>query len=114
MALPKPGDWRQFCILLARLHSRPLDLSRPPWEAYIIEGLDNINGLPAGRFALHMKMHHSAIDGATGNQMIEALHDLTPNLKEQSAVDTWQPESEAANIKKLGLAYMKLFKSPGH
>jgi len=112
MALPKPGDWRQFCILLARLHSRPLDLSRPPWEAYIIEGLDNINGLPAGSFALYMKIHHSAIDGATGNQMIEALHDLAPRLKKKPPVDTWQPESEPANVKKLGLAYMKLFKSP--
>src|SRR5210317_720660 len=76
IALPKPGDWRQFHILLARLHSRPVDLSRPPWEAYIIEGLDNIEGLPPGCFAMYMKIHHSAIDGATGNQIVEALHDL--------------------------------------
>ena len=41
IALPKPGDWRQFYIQLSRLHSRPLDLSRPPWEVYVIEGLDN-------------------------------------------------------------------------
>ena len=32
IALPRPGDWRQFCIQAARLHSRPLDLSRPLWE----------------------------------------------------------------------------------
>jgi len=93
MALPKPGDWRQFCILIARLHSRALDLSRPPWEAYIIEGLDNIPGLPPGSFALYMKIHHCAIDGATGNQIVEALHDLEqgpPQIRE----DVWCGEPD--------------------
>lgn len=92
LALPKPGDWRQFCILISRLHSRPLDMSRPPWEAYIIEGLDNIPGLPPGSFAMYMKIHHSAIDGATGNQIIEALHDLQPDAPPLDAPAPWQPE----------------------
>ncbi|MCK7496731.1 MAG: wax ester/triacylglycerol synthase family O-acyltransferase [Comamonadaceae bacterium] len=26
IALPKPGDWRQFCIQASRIHARPLDL----------------------------------------------------------------------------------------
>lgn len=94
LALPKPGDWRQFCILLARLHSRPLDLSRPPWEAYIIEGLDNIEGLPPGSFAMYLKIHHSAIDGATGNQIVEALHDLSPESRSLTTADLWQPEAK--------------------
>jgi WS/DGAT/MGAT family acyltransferase len=93
MALPKPGDWRQFCILIARLHSRALDLSRPPWEAYIIEGLDNIPGLPPGSFALYMKIHHCAIDGATGNQIVEALHDLDSGPPSPRA-DTWAGEPD--------------------
>ena len=92
LALPKPGDWRQFCILVSRLHSRPLDMSRPPWEAYIIEGLDNIPGLPPGSFAMYMKIHHSAIDGATGNQIVEALHDLVPDAPAVETPDPWQPE----------------------
>jgi len=92
LALPKPGDWRQLCILISRLHSRPLDMSRPPWEAYIIEGLDNIPGLPPGSFAMYMKIHHSAIDGATGNQIIEALHDLQPDAPPVNTPDLWQPE----------------------
>ncbi|HEY0915412.1 MAG TPA: wax ester/triacylglycerol synthase domain-containing protein, partial [Solimonas sp.] len=92
LALPKPGDWRQFCILISRLHGRPLDMSRPPWEAYIIEGLDNIPGLPPGSFAMYMKIHHSAIDGATGNQIIEALHDLQPDAPPVNTPDLWQPE----------------------
>ena len=39
IALPKPGDWRQLCIQVARLHARPMDLSKPLWEFTIIEGL---------------------------------------------------------------------------
>ena len=48
IALPAPGDWRQFCIQAARLHARPLDLSRPLWEMYVIEGLDDVEGVPKG------------------------------------------------------------------
>ena len=48
IALPKPGDWRQLCIQAARLHARELDLDRPLWEFYVIEGLDNVEGVPPG------------------------------------------------------------------
>ena len=53
IALPHPGDWRQLCIQVARLHSRHLDLSRPLWELYVIEGLDNVEGVPPGRLRHH-------------------------------------------------------------
>jgi len=79
IALPAPGDWRQLCIQVARLHSRPLDMSRPLWEAYIIEGLDNIPDLPAGCFAVYTKMHHALVDGAGGSSFMAALHDLQAN-----------------------------------
>ena len=78
IALPAPGDWRQLCIQVARLHSRPLDMSRPLWEAYIIEGLDNIPNLPAGCFAVYTKMHHALLDGAGGSSFMSALHDPQP------------------------------------
>ena len=79
IALPAPGDWRQLCIQVARLHSRPLDMSRPLWEAYIIEGLDNIPNLPAGCFAVYTKMHHALVDGAGGSSFMAAMHDLQAN-----------------------------------
>ena len=89
IALPEPGDWRQLCIQVARLHSRPLDMSRPLWEAYIIEGLDNIPNLPEGCFAVYTKMHHSLVDGAGGSSFMAVLHDLTANPG-----DGAEPETE--------------------
>ena len=77
IALPQPGDWRQLCIQVARLHSRPLDRSRPLWEAYVIEGLHNIPGVPKGSFALYSKMHHALIDGESGTELLKALHSVT-------------------------------------
>ncbi|WP_422420565.1 wax ester/triacylglycerol synthase family O-acyltransferase [Pseudomonas sp. GZD-222] len=75
-ALPKPGDWRQFCILVSRIHARSVDLSRAPWEMYVIEGLDNIEGIPKGSFAILTKSHHAAMDGAAAAELTWALHDL--------------------------------------
>ena len=78
VALPHPGDWRQLCIQVARIHSRPLDRSKPLWEAYVIEGLHNIAGVPKGSFALYTKMHHAIIDGESGTELLKALHSINP------------------------------------
>jgi diacylglycerol O-acyltransferase len=80
LALPHPGDWRQLMIQIARIHSRPLDRSKPLWEAYIIEGLDSIPGLPEGCFALYLKLHHALVDGEAAAQLIGSLHTLTPDF----------------------------------
>jgi WS/DGAT/MGAT family acyltransferase len=84
IALPAPGDWRQLCIQVARLHSRPLDRSRPLWEMYVIEGLDNVKGYPPGCFAIFTKMHHAAVDGASGMEITAALHDLSPDAHQNA------------------------------
>ncbi len=77
IALPKPGDWRQFCIQVSRIHARPLDLDRPLWEIYVIEGLDSFLDLPAGSFALLTKTHHAAVDPAFSNELTALLHDAS-------------------------------------
>ena len=79
LALPQPGDWRQLCIQVARMHARPLDMARPLWECNIIEGLNNIEGCPEGSFAFYLKIHHSMVDGDLGQRILAVLHDLEPN-----------------------------------
>lgn len=78
MGLPEPSDWRQLMIQVARLHSHPLDRSRPLWEVYVIEGLDNIPNLPKGAFAIFLKIHHAVVDGMAAIHLLTHLHTLTP------------------------------------
>lgn len=98
VALPKPGDWRQLCIQAARVFARPLDLSRPPWEVTVVEGLDNIPGVPKGSYAMLTKVHHSAIDGVSGVDMMNALHTMTIDQDAPLPPDTWRPEADPSQI----------------
>jgi diacylglycerol O-acyltransferase / wax synthase len=71
-ALPPPGDDRTLAETAARLFGRPLDRGRPLWEFYVI------HGLPEGRVAILTKIHHSAVDGISGNEIMAALLDPEP------------------------------------
>jgi diacylglycerol O-acyltransferase / wax synthase len=79
IALPQPGDWRQLCIQVARLHGRQIDLRRPPWEMTVIEGLNSIPGVPPGSFAISLKLHHCVVDGMESVELMAAMHDLAPD-----------------------------------
>ncbi len=92
IALPAPGDWRQFCIQASRIHARALDLHRPLWEIYVIEGLDSIVDLPPGSFALLTKIHHAAIDVESHNEIVEVLHDTTRRPPRPEPPEPWFPE----------------------
>jgi len=100
IALPQPGDWRQLCIQVARIHARRLDLSKPLWEMYVIEGLDEIELLPPGSFALFTKIHHAAIDGVSGAEILAAIHDVAPEAQPDSPAHDWRPE-RAPNLVEL-------------
>jgi diacylglycerol O-acyltransferase / wax synthase len=71
-ALPPPGDDRTLAETAARLFGRPLDRGRPLWEFYVI------HGLPEGRVAILTKIHHAAVDGISGNEIMAALLDPEP------------------------------------
>ncbi|HSN70342.1 MAG TPA: wax ester/triacylglycerol synthase domain-containing protein, partial [Steroidobacteraceae bacterium] len=100
IALPEPGDWRQFCIQASRIHARPLDMTRPLWELYLVEGLDSIDGLPRHSFAILCKVHHAAIHLAEGADLAVLLHDAEPQAGKPSPPEPWFPDEppEAAPI----------------
>ena len=75
-ALPYPGGERELGVLVARMHSHPLDLSRPLWECHLIEGLEG------GRFALYFKAHHCAIDGMGAVGMVRKWLSVDPTHME--------------------------------
>ena len=92
IGLPQPGDWRQLCIQIARLHARQIDLRRPPWEITVIEGLNSVPEVPKGSFAMALKLHHCAVDGMASVQMIAAMHDLAADSPRPAGPDSpWRP-----------------------
>ncbi|MBT9256925.1 wax ester/triacylglycerol synthase family O-acyltransferase [Phycicoccus sp. MAQZ13P-2] len=64
-ALPSGGGERELGVLVSRLHSNQLDFRRPPWELTFIEGV------APGQFAVYTKIHHSLVDGYTGNRLLQ-------------------------------------------
>ena len=111
IALPKPGDWRQFCIQASRIHSRALDLHRPLWEIYVIEGLDSFLDLPVGSFALLTKVH-AAIDLANRNEIVDVLHDMTPVSPAPAPPEPWFPERAPGAIALMCRGALHTLRSP--
>ncbi len=112
VALPAPGDWRQLCIQAARIFARPLDLERPPWEFTVVEGLDNVAGLPKGCYAYITKVHHAALDGMSGIDLMEATHTLTPDGPPPSGPDDWAPDKVPNPVELLGKSYFNAIANP--
>jgi WS/DGAT/MGAT family acyltransferase len=71
-ALPAPGGPAELAQFTADVGARPLDRSRPLWELWYVDGVEG------GRVALVTKVHHAAIDGMSGTELIAALYDLEP------------------------------------
>ena len=112
IALPEPRDWRQLCILVARIHSRRLDLSRPPWEMYLVEGLDNIKGIPKGAYAIIAKYHHAAVDGVSGTEIVSGLHSTTPEFDASPELEQWEPEPEPSWLSLMARAAVNNIRQP--
>ncbi len=112
IALPRPGDWRQFCIQASRIHARALDLQRPLWEIYVIEGLDGLLNLPSGSFALLVKMHHAAIDLEHSNALLELLHDTTPIPRAAPPAQPWFPDAPPGPFSMLARGLVRTLTSP--
>jgi diacylglycerol O-acyltransferase / wax synthase len=112
VALPKPGDRRQLCIQAARIFSRPLDLARPPWEFTVVEGLDQVEGIPKGCYAFVTKVHHAAIDGVSGVDLLEAVHSLSPDTTPPDIQDDWQPEEVPSAVNLLARGWFNAVTNP--
>lgn len=69
-ALPSPGGIGELASFVGEVCGRQLDRRRPLWEMYVVEGLEG------RRIALLTKIHHSAIDGVSGAELLAHLFDL--------------------------------------
>ncbi|MEZ5373842.1 MAG: wax ester/triacylglycerol synthase family O-acyltransferase [Microthrixaceae bacterium] len=83
---PEPGGRRELADLAARIASVPLDRNKPLWEIWVIEGLKQ------NRVGVVTKVHHSAIDGASGAEIMTTLYDLAPEGTDIPPPEPHEPE----------------------
>src|SRR3954451_5700775 len=68
-ALPSPGGELQLRNLTGRIMSQQLDRTKPLWEMWMVEGLED------GHWALISKSHHAMVDGVSGTDLLAVLLD---------------------------------------
>ena len=83
LAVPSPGRMDQLYELISFVNAPILDRSRPLWECYVIEGVEQ------NRFAILFKVHHALIDGLGGMKLFEKSLNTRANSREFKTV--WQP-----------------------
>ncbi len=106
-ALPAPGSDEQLRNLAARIFSQQLDRSKPLWELWLVEGLDD------GRFAIIGKSHHALVDGISGVDITTVLFDLDREPSDPpSSPPPWLARPEPTDLKLLEEALRERLTSP--
>ncbi len=107
IAVPPPGGAADLADLIARIHARPLDRSRPLWEMYLIEGLAD------GRVAVYTKVHQAAIDSLSGDEILTVLLDEDQGGREVTVPDEqWAGESLPSPVALFGRSAARMALSP--
>jgi WS/DGAT/MGAT family acyltransferase len=106
-AVPPPGTDRQLATTVARLVSRPLDRRKPLWLTYVIEGLSD------DRFAVLTLIHHAAVDGASGVELLTLMLDADPGGVDVAPPEReWRPEDVPSDLRMLVGAALRLPRKP--
>jgi WS/DGAT/MGAT family acyltransferase len=104
-ALPAPGGDVELRRLVGRVMSQQLDRTKPLWELWMVEGLDD------GRWALLSKTHHCMVDGVSGTELLTVLLDVSPDAV-PAAPDTWRPTASPSSMRLATDALATLARSP--
>src|SRR4051812_2113546 len=96
-AVPRPGGAEQLRNLAGRVLGQRLDMTKPLWEAWLVEGLE---GLEGGRWALISKVHHCMVDGVAGTDLMQLIFDVEPDA-EHADPQPWTPQHEPSTLEVL-------------
>jgi diacylglycerol O-acyltransferase len=95
-SLPAPGSEEQLALLVGRIFSQQLDRSKPLWEMWLVQGLED------NRFALISKTHHAVVDGISGVDLATVLFDANPvPVGISPPVRPWEPKPEPSDVELL-------------
>jgi WS/DGAT/MGAT family acyltransferase len=93
VALPKPGGMAELRDLVGRAMSEPLDLTRPLWQLYLIEGLER------KRHAYISKTHHALVDGVAAVDVGTIILDASPEGTEMEvSEERWEPDEPSPEL----------------
>src|SRR4051794_28544488 len=90
-AVPNPGSDEQLRNLAGRVLGQRLDMAKPLWELWLVEGLaDN-------RWAIISKVHHCMVDGIAGTDLMQLMFDLKPDATHEAPQD-WTPQRSPSSL----------------
>ncbi|MGY1720328.1 MULTISPECIES: WS/DGAT/MGAT family O-acyltransferase [unclassified Blastococcus] len=90
-AVPSPGGDEQLRNLAGRVLGQRLDMAKPLWELWLVEGLAD------GRWALISKVHHCMVDGVAGTDLMQLMFDLDPDATHEDPRD-WTPRRDPSSL----------------
>ena len=105
-ALPAPGSMDELRLLAGRIFSQRLDRSKPLWEMWLVQGLND------NRFALITKTHHAMVDGISGVDLATVLFDLGPVPQTVQSEEPWHAEPEPSQAELMAEGVKGLIKFP--
>ena len=106
IAVPAPGTQHQLSELVADLIGRQLDRARPLWEVYVIHGLED------GAVGVMTKMHHAAVDGVSGNEVMSILLDDDPAGRTPESTPEIVAERFPSELEMLGRGAIGMLRQP--
>ena len=104
--LPSPGDQSQLAEQVAHLIASHLDRARPLWEMYVIHGLHD------GAVAMLTKMHHAAVDGVSGAEVMRVLFDDAATGRELGPAPDLPAQRFPSKVEMLGRGIHGMLRHP--
>src|SRR2546421_8005838 len=104
-ALPNPGSIEQLRALAGRIYSQRLDRSKPLWENWVVQGLED------NSFALITKTHHSMVDGVGGVDLASVLFDVEP-VPRHVEPEPWTPSPTPSSAELVAEGVRDFVKTP--
>jgi diacylglycerol O-acyltransferase / wax synthase len=105
-ALPAPGSEDDLRTLAARIFSQRLDRSKPLWEMWLVDGVED------DRFAIVTKTHHCLVDGVSGVDITTVLFDAAADPSPGAPAPDWLPRPEPSDAQVLGEALIERATEP--
>jgi diacylglycerol O-acyltransferase / wax synthase len=104
-ALPAPGGEAELRKLVGRVMSQQLDRSKPLWEIWVVEGLED------GHWSILAKTHHAIVDGISGTDLLAVIMDISPEPQRVQPVN-WTPRPAPSGAMLASQAIIDLVRSP--